>query len=61
MEFWLSTMILAITGEAGKPLAIDNFMDLLRKTGYAYVRVEINAEKPLKPGVLIRGKKGDFW
>lgn len=32
LEFWLSMMILAITAEAGKPLAIDDFMDLLRKT-----------------------------
>lgn len=29
--------------------------------GYAHVGVEIDAGKPLKPGVLIRGKKGAFW
>lgn len=53
--------ILVIMVEADKPLSVDEFTDLLRKTGYARVKVEIDASKPLKPGVLIRGKKGAFW
>lgn len=54
-------MIMAIATEAGKPLSVDDFIDLLRKTSYACVRVEIDAEKPLKLGVLIWGQKGTFW
>lgn len=53
--------ILAITTEAGKPLSINDFTDLLMKTGYAKVRVEIDTGKPLKLGILIREKKGAFW
>lgn len=56
MEFWLSTAIMAIAAEVGKSQAVDDFTELLRKTGYARVRVEIDARIPLKPGVLIRGK-----
>lgn len=61
MEFWLSKAIMAIAAEAGKPLAVDDFTELLRKIGYAKVRVEIDAGMPLKPGVLIRGKRSVFW
>lgn len=53
-------MIMAIAAEASKPLAMDDFTDLLRKTGYAQDRVEINAGNPQKLGVLIRGRKGAF-
>lgn len=35
MEFWLSTTIMVIAAEMGRPLAIDNFTDHLKKTGYA--------------------------
>lgn len=35
IEFWLTSIILAITTEAGRPLATDNFIDLLQKIGYA--------------------------
>lgn len=53
LEFWLSTAIMAIVAETGRPLAIDDFIDLLRKTGYARVRVKIDAGKSLMPGILI--------
>lgn len=53
--------ILAIMAEVGKPLSVNDFTDLLRKTGYAQVKVEIDARKPFKLGVLIQGKKGAFW
>lgn len=57
LEYWLPTAIFAIAAEVGKPLSLDEFIDLLRKTGYARVRVKIDVGKPLKPGVLIRRKK----
>lgn len=56
LEYWLSSMIMAIVVEASKPLAMDDFMDLLRKIGYAQVRVEIDFGKPLKSSVLIKGR-----
>lgn len=61
MEFWLSMAIMAITAEVGKPLVVDDFTELLQKTGFATVRVGIDAALPLKPGVLIREKRGVFW
>lgn len=54
LEYWVSTSILAIAEEAGRPLSIDDFTNLMKKTGYAQVRIEIDAGKPLKPGILIR-------
>lgn len=60
MELWPLSVILAVAAEAGKPLIIDDFMDLLRKTGYARVKVEIDAGQPLKPRVLIWGRKSTF-
>lgn len=50
----------AIEIEAGKPMAIDDFTDLLLKTEYARIRVEIDAASPLKPGVLIKERKDVF-
>lgn len=50
-------MIMVIAAEAGRPLAIDDFTDNLKKTGYAWVKVELDASKPLKPKVLIQEKK----
>lgn len=61
LEYWLSSMITAIAVKAGKPLAVDDFTNHLRKIGYARVKLEIDAGNPLKPGVLIRGRKGTFW
>lgn len=61
MEYWMSFVISAITMEAGRPLAMDHFTDLLRMTGYARIQVEIDSRKPLNPGVLVREKKGVFW
>lgn len=61
MEFWVHSAIMVVTAEAGRPLDIDEFMDHLRKAGYARVRVEIDAAKPLTSGVLIQGKKAKFW
>lgn len=60
MELRSLSVILAIAAEAGKPLAIDDFTDMLRKTGYARVKLKIDAGQPLKPGALIRGRH-DFW
>lgn len=54
-------MILAVAVEAGRPLSMDEFTYHIKKMGYAHVRVEIDAGKPLKPGVLICGIKSDFW
>lgn len=59
-EFWLSMTILAIVAEVGKPLAMVDFTDLLQKIDYAQFQVEFDSGLPLKPGVLIRGKKGMF-
>lgn len=61
MEYWVPTAILAIATEVGKPLSLDEFTNLLWKTGYTRVHVEIDTGKPLKPGVLIRGRKEAFW
>lgn len=61
LEYWISQMILAITAKAEKLLAIDDFTELLRKIGYARIRVEIDATMSLKPGVLIKGRKETFW
>lgn len=61
MEFWMSSLILAIVVEAGRLVATDNFTYLLWKIGYARVWVEIDAGKPMKPSVYGKGKKGIFW
>ena len=42
--------------EAGRPIAIDNFMDQLSKTSFTRIWVEIDAIEPLKPRVSIRAK-----
>lgn len=47
--------------EASDPIAIDEFTDQLKKTGFARIRVEIDATLPLKPAVLIKGKNKIFW
>lgn len=60
LEYWLSTTILAIATKAGRSLSINDFTDLLRKMGYARVRVEIDGGKPLKLGILIREKRMHF-
>lgn len=49
-------MILAIASEANKLIAVDDFTNHPRKTGFARVKVEINASNPLKPGVVIKGE-----
>lgn len=61
LEYWQPMAILEIAAEARRPLAIDEFIDHLKKTGYARVRVEIDASKPLKLEIVIRGRKGTFW
>lgn len=50
------TTIMAVVAEPGRPLSVDGFTDHLKKTGYARVRVEIDAGKPLQPRGLIHGK-----
>lgn len=61
LEYRSPQTIMAIAAEAGKPLAIDDFTELPWKTRYARIRVKIDAAKPLKPGVLIKGRNGIFW
>lgn len=61
LEYWLSMAIFAIVAEVGRRLSIDDFTDMLRKMGYAHMRVEIDTGKSLKPSILIREKKGAFW
>lgn len=39
LEYWVPSVILAIVAKAGRPLAVDEFTDRLRKTGYAQVEV----------------------
>lgn len=48
-------------GGGGQAAAMDNFTNLLRKTSYARVRVEIDARLLLKLGIWIRSKKRVFW
>lgn len=52
---------MAIAAEAGRPLVIDDFIDNQKKTGYARMKVELDASNPLKPGVMIQGRNGHFW
>lgn len=61
LEYWQLTAILEIAAKARIPLTVDEFTDHLKKTGYACVRVKIDASKPLKPGIVIRGRKVTFW
>lgn len=61
MKFWSLSIILAIAVEVGRLMAVDDFMDLLRKTGYAWVKVEIDVGQPLKLGFLIWGRNNTFW
>lgn len=61
MEFWFTNAIMAIVAEAGKPLAIDDFTENLKKTRYARVKVELLSSIPLKLGVLLQGRNGLFW
>lgn len=51
MKFWLSSTILAIAAKASRPVAANDSIDLLQKTRYARIRVEIDYMKPLKLGV----------
>lgn len=57
LEYWVSLAILTIATKAERPLSIDKFKNLMKKMGYARVRVEIDAGKPLKLGILIKGKR----
>lgn len=43
--------------DADAGASIDEFTDSMKKTGYAWVRVELDTGEPLKPSVLIRKKK----
>lgn len=52
---------MAVAGEAGNPLFLDNFIDLMRKDRFARVYMEFDTSKPLLPGVLIQGKNSIFW
>lgn len=61
MEYWKLLAILAVAREAGNPICIDSFTDMMRKTEFARVRVELVATKPLLPRVLIQGKSVVFW
>lgn len=47
--------------DARKQIKKDNFMDQVRKTGFARVWVEIDSIELLKPKVSIRGKNQVFW
>lgn len=53
LEYWQLTVVLEIATEAGRPLIVDKFTDQLKKIGYARVRVEVDASKPLKLGIVI--------
>lgn len=57
----MPTTILTIMAGASKPLAMDDFTDLLWKTGYARVRLEVDSRLLLKTGVLVKERKGIFW
>lgn len=61
VELWFENAIMAIATEVGKPLVIDDFMENLRKTGYARVKVELQVDVTLKPGVVVQGRHGLFW
>lgn len=50
MEFWQPDILLEIASEASKPLALDDFTTRYQKTGFAGVRMELDALEPLKPG-----------
>lgn len=50
-----------VAEKVGNPLSLDNFTDLMKKTGFARVRVELDASKPLVLGVPIQGKNSVFW
>lgn len=56
----MSFTILAIAAKVERPLAMDDFTDLLWKTGYVWVWVELGSGKSLKPSVSVKGKKGIF-
>lgn len=51
---------MVVASEAGTPLSIDNFTDQMKKMGYTRVRVQLDATKPLQPGVLIQGENKVF-
>lgn len=55
LEYWEKTAILRIASAAGWPLVLDGFIEQQRKMGYAWVKIEIDALNPLKPGITIRG------
>lgn len=61
LEFWKPTSIMAVAEKARRPISVDGFVDHLKKAGYARVRVELDAALPLKPGVLVQGKRKVFW
>lgn len=53
LKFWFKNVIMAIAAKVGKPLAINDFTKNLRKTGYARVKLEMQADAPLKLGVMV--------
>lgn len=50
LEYWRLVAILAIAAEAGRPISLDDFTNLLKKIGYACVRVELDPGKPFNQG-----------
>lgn len=61
LEYYKPTAIMVIAAKVGKPLTVNEFTDCLWKIGYARVKIELDATKPLKPGILIQRKKKAFW
>lgn len=59
IEFWSTQRLLGIMEEAGDSISIDDFIDQLKKMGFARIRVEIDLTLPLKP--VIKGKNMVFW
>ena len=60
MEYWDKKLLLGIILEVGKPMGLNDFIDRYWKTGFARIRMEVDAAEPLKPGVLIREAHGCF-
>lgn len=50
-------MLPGIIEEANNVISIDEFTDQPKKTGFAWIQVEIDAMLLLKPRVLIKGEE----
>lgn len=56
LGYWHYESILKLAGVTDRPISLDGFTDLVQKSGFARVKLKINASQPLNPmvGICLR-------